>query len=247
MHRARIAGSGAAIARRRATRGTPPSAIYCSVRGPRSSASIRPRPRPRLIVCAHLRAEEVRAVRSSGSRRCPASRRDGSPTAPPAACARSWLRGPNSRFATAVPEVITTRYRQPARRSINRWRGSRPSARRSACATAPYCPRSACCSAKASGALREPGHILTSRTPPRISSSTTTRACAVDGFTTTAYACGEEFQGRRVHDLRFLDEAEMAGVGNLQVAAAGTVRRPHRPGAAAARRRRRTRSPAPAR
>ncbi|CFE43916.1 Uncharacterised protein [Mycobacterium tuberculosis] len=45
--------------------------------------------------------------------------------------------------------------------------------------------RSASCSAKASGALREPGHSTTSRTPPRISSSTTTRACVVEGFTST--------------------------------------------------------------
>src|SRR3954468_9863305 len=49
------------------------------------------------------------------------------------------------------------------------------------------CPaRSASLSANASGALREPGHSTTSRTPPRINSSTTTRACAVDGFTPTA-------------------------------------------------------------
>src|SRR3954454_22337991 len=46
--------------------------------------------------------------------------------------------------------------------------------------------RSASCNANASGALRDPGHSTTSRTPPRINSSTTTRACAVDGFTTTA-------------------------------------------------------------
>src|SRR6476660_4054670 len=46
--------------------------------------------------------------------------------------------------------------------------------------------RSASWRANARGALREPGHSTTSRTPPRISSSTTTRACAVDWFTTTA-------------------------------------------------------------
>src|ERR1700759_5018095 len=84
---------------------------------------------------------------------------------------------------------------------------------------------SASCSAKASGAFRDPGHSTTSRTPPRISSSTTMRACVVEGLTTTT-AChirldgpAEELQRSGVHGVGPLDETQVPGIGYLQVAA----------------------------
>src|ERR1700730_10466426 len=89
--------------------------------------------------------------------------------------------------------------------------------------------RSASCNAKASGAFREPGHSTTSRTPPRINSSTTTRACVVEGFTSTGchnwprsqltssgLDAGEELQHRRIDGLRTLEEPQMTGIGYLQ-------------------------------
>ena len=83
------------------------------------------------------------------------------------------------------------RHRHTDRRALGDREPDRQDSRRCArrCGRAAGCrpARSASCSAKASGALREPGHSTTSRTPPRISSSTTTRACAVEGFTTTDY------------------------------------------------------------
>src|SRR6185312_1815482 len=110
--------------------------------------------------------------------------------------------------------------------------------------------RSASCNAKASGAFREPGQSTTSRTPPRISSSTTTRACVVEGFTSTAchklltgrraWSCGavsrdfarqvdvgrlpflgEELEHGGVDGVGPLEEAEMTGVGYLHVTAVG--------------------------
>src|ERR1700739_1083238 len=77
-------------------------------------------------------------------------------------------------------------------------------------------------SANANGALREPGHSTTPRTPPRINSSTTTRACAVDGFT-IAYRvsqgrAGEELQDRGVDRVGSFEEPEVAGIAYLQVA-----------------------------
>src|SRR5271168_2089197 len=79
-------------------------------------------------------------------------------------------------------------------------------------------------SANASGALREPGHSTTSRTPPRISSSTTTRACAVEGLTIRSRVSHghavEELQDRGVDGLGSFEEPEVAGVGNLQARAA---------------------------
>src|SRR5438270_7918744 len=95
--------------------------------------------------------------------------------------------------------------------------------------------RSASCSANASGAFRDPGQSTTSRTPPRISSSTTTRACVVEGFTSTGChngpagrrACnlgphpGEELQRRGVDSLRPLEETEVPGVRYLQVTPVG--------------------------
>src|ERR1700740_2975876 len=91
--------------------------------------------------------------------------------------------------------------------------------------------RSASCNANASGAFREPGHSTTSRTPPRISSSTTTRACVVEGFTPTGchspgegvsrLGIGEKLQHRGVDGLRPLEEPEMTGVGYLHEAAVG--------------------------
>ena len=42
----------------------------------------------------------------------------------------------------------------------------------------------------ASGALRDPGHSTASRTPPRIISSTMTRACSVDGLGPGAFWAG---------------------------------------------------------
>src|SRR5271168_5434595 len=99
--------------------------------------------------------------------------------------------------------------------------------------------RSASCNANASGALREPGHNTTSRTPPRISSSTTTRACVVDGFIPTAChsaltprrtwthrrrpqkSLGEELQRGGVDGLWPFEEPEVTGVGYLQKAAVG--------------------------
>src|ERR1700753_523436 len=88
---------------------------------------------------------------------------------------------------------------------------------------------SASCSAKASGAFREPGHSTTSRTPPRINSSTTTRAWVVDGFTSTGchnpgswrFYAGKELQRCCVDGLGPLQEAEVAGVRDLQIAAVG--------------------------
>src|SRR5690606_4834304 len=86
------------------------------------------------------------------------------------------------RLATAVPEVVITtagrrltfaspRARKPADRSSTRTcRRRRPA-------------RSACCTAYASGAERDPGARTTSRTPHRTSSSTSTVARAVEGFT----------------------------------------------------------------
>ncbi|SHV14142.1 Uncharacterised protein [Mycobacteroides abscessus subsp. abscessus] len=85
------------------------------------------------------------------------------------------------RLATAVPDVIATGTGEPLA-------AASPTARKPAVRSSMRtCSRSrpalsASCSAKASGALREPGHNTTSRTPPRISSSTTAWACAVDGF-----------------------------------------------------------------
>ena len=123
--------------------------------------------------------------------------------------------------------------------------------------------RSASCSANANGALREPGHSTTSRTPPRISSSTTTRACAVEGLTpaTACYGPGGDIQRRQrpcstpaknssdrgVDHLRPLDEPEMPGVGVSAGSGRWVWRRPlPGPGMAASPRRRRNRSPAPA-
>ena len=88
-----------------------------------------------------------------------------------------------SRFAAAVPDVVATgtgrpdasarpRARNPAVRS-----SMRTCRRRSPAA-------SAACSAKASGALREPGHSTASVTPHRTSSSTTARAVPVEAFIT---------------------------------------------------------------
>ena len=86
------------------------------------------------------------------------------------------------RFATAVPDVVTTgtgrpptrarpSARKPAERSsIRTWSRSRPA-------------RSAASNAYARGAEREPGARTASRTPPRTSSSTTTVARAADGCT----------------------------------------------------------------
>src|SRR5690242_14656413 len=90
--------------------------------------------------------------------------------------------------------------------------------------------RSASDSANASGALREPGHSTTSRTPPRMSSSTTTRACAVEGFTTPPYSSvlaglpglpGQELEQHGVHGIGLLDEAEVTGVGDLHITGGG--------------------------
>src|ERR1700739_2762290 len=109
--------------------------------------------------------------------------------------------------------------------------------------------RSASCSANASGAFRDPGQSTTSRTPPRISSSTTTRACVVEGFTPTGCHRPQtarrtwtergllgldrrisrnkstlgikKLQHRGVDGLRPLQEPEMTGVGYLEKTAAG--------------------------
>ena len=86
------------------------------------------------------------------------------------------------RFATAVPDVVTTGTGRPDR-------SARPSARKPAVRSSiRTCSRSrpaasAACSANASGALREPGHRTASVTPQRTSSSTITCAWAVEGFT----------------------------------------------------------------
>ena len=89
------------------------------------------------------------------------------------------------RFATAVPDVVHTGTGRPERTAI-------PSARNPAVRSSMRtCSRSrpaasAACSANDSGALREPGHSTASVTPQRTSSSTSTRACIVDGFTPTS-------------------------------------------------------------
>ena len=86
------------------------------------------------------------------------------------------------RFATAVPDVVTTGTARPER-------SARPSARNPAVRSSMRtCRRSrpavsAAWRANASGALREPGQSTASVTPPRTSSSTITWAWAVDGFT----------------------------------------------------------------
>ena len=119
--------------------------------------------------------------RSSGGRSA-VSASSGTP-----ACAASSTAG--CRFAAAVPDVVTTAAgrpdafaspsaRNPAdRSSIRTCSRSRPAA-------------SAACSANASGADREPGASTASRTPHRTSSSTSTRASAVDGFTARSRPAG---------------------------------------------------------
>ena len=87
------------------------------------------------------------------------------------------------RCPTSSPHTPARRPPPPARSP-----GSRRCARRCAHAGAAG-PRSASASANASGALREPGHSTTSRTPPRISSSTTTRAWAVEGSPLQVVTC----------------------------------------------------------
>ena len=89
------------------------------------------------------------------------------------------------RFATAVPEVVHTGTGRPERRAS-------PSARNAAVRSSiRTCSRrrpsaSAAFSANDRGALREPGHSTASVTPQRTSSSTSTSACIVDGFTAGA-------------------------------------------------------------
>src|SRR5689334_422722 len=88
---------------------------------------------------------------------------------------------------------------------------------------------SASCNAKASGAFREPGQSTTSRTPPRISSSTTTRAWVVEGFTPTgchrlkephsAVGLAEELEHGGVDGVGPFEETKMAGIGYLNVTA----------------------------
>ncbi len=86
------------------------------------------------------------------------------------------------RFAAAVPDVQTT---ATGRREAFASPRARNAAVRSSMRTCNRSRRaaSASYSAYASGALREPGDITASTTPPRTSSSTTTFASACDGFT----------------------------------------------------------------
>ena len=152
------------------------------------------------------RNRRCRAGRRSDWPQRPAARADGprtdtiSGTWP---CAASSTAG--CRLATAVPEVVITaagcpdpraspRARKPAvRSSIRTCRRSRPVA-------------SASCSANDRGALRDPGARMASVRPQATSSSTRTRATAVDEFTagpphrtvcTTQRAIVADGQGRR--------------------------------------------------
>src|SRR5918997_1939531 len=98
------------------------------------------------------------------------------------------------RFATAVPDVVQTGTGRPDR-------SASPSARKPAVRSSiRTCSRSrpaasAACSANDIGALREPGHSTASVTPQRISSSTTSRAWVVDGFTDESLG-GDDLEGR---------------------------------------------------
>ncbi len=85
------------------------------------------------------------------------------------------------RFATAVPDVQTTAVTPPALASPKARNPALRSSIRTCSTSRPA--TAASCRANDSGALRDPGLSTTCRTSLRTSSSTSTLACAVDGFT----------------------------------------------------------------